>query len=699
MNPIHTIWRWLRSLGQRSALQQEIDEELRFHLEQRTAENVAVGMSPEDAAREARRRFGNHQTVREDCREVRGASFGETTLQDVRFGLRMLFKKPGFTAVAVLTLALGIGANTTVFSWIRAVLLDAVPGAAAADRLVVLCPRHISGRLTDTMSVLDNRDLAAQTNIFAGVTGSQFDPIGLRVGNELEWVWGEATSPNFFDVLKVTPALGRFFLPNEAAHPGGDGVVVLSHSFWRRRFGGDANVLGRVVELANRPFTVIGVAPANFHGGMGGLRFDLWVPFTMAMEFNDALEALNRRHWRSLHTYARLQPGVGIHQAQAAANGVMQRLEREYSDTNRDLGVAVLPVWKSPWGGQSVFLPLLRSLAVVTILLLLLVIANVGNLLLARGTARQQEIGVRLALGAKRSRIARQLLTESVLLAGLGGVVGCLFAAWGVGLIFKLLPPMPHLPIGYNMRLNGTVLFFSGLVTVCAGILFGLAPALQGVRTSLNDTLKHTGRSGAAGSLNHRLRNAFVVCEIALALVLLVGMTLCARSLQQARKIDRGLDPRNIWVTGLRLPVVGYDDKRLHETYRRLREELAALPGVQSVSLAQSAPLSYFYSPAFSSPVFVESHEPAQGENPPLVGNNSVGPNFFRTLGVPLLSGREFTDRDREGAPRVAIVNETLVRDLFPNKPPATVVLSAECESSPECLLLRSPTCPSDPRP
>src|SRR6266567_527186 len=317
-------------------------------------------------------------------------------MNDLRFAFRQLLKIPCFASVAVLSLALGIGPNTTVFSWIRSVLLDAVPGARQADRLVVLCPRHVSGRISDTMSLPDNRDLAAETNRFAGVIGSCYDAVSLRVGDAAEWIWSEATTANFFDVLGVQPALGRFFLPDEDRHPGGDRVVVLSHGLWQRRFGADPKVVGRVVEVANRPFTVVGVAPANFNGGMGGLRFDLWIPVSMAPEFSDTSEAMRRRNWRFLHTYARLQPGVGVAQAQAAASTVMRRLEAEYADTNRDTGVAVLPVWKSPWGGQSVFLPLLRSLAVVASLLLLLVAANVANLLLARATGRQQEVAVRI---------------------------------------------------------------------------------------------------------------------------------------------------------------------------------------------------------------------------------------------------------------------------------------------------------------
>jgi len=587
-------------------------------------------------------------------------------MNDFKFAFRQLLKNPGFTTVAVLTLALGIGANSVVFSWIQAVLLDAVPGAHDADRLVVLCTRHASGRLTDTTSLLDNRDLAAESQVFAGVAGSCYDAATLRSSEQTDWVWTESATANFFDVLGVKPALGRFFLPDEDTRPGGDNVVVLSHGLWQRRFGGDPKVLGRVVEIANRPFTVVGVAPVEFNGGMGGLRFDLWIPVTMAPNFAFADRVLAKRNVRFLHTYARLQPGISVTQAQAAASGVMQRLEREYADTNHEVGVAVLPVWKSPWGGQSVFLPLLRSLMVVALLLLMLVIANVANLQFARASSRQQEVAVRLALGAGRVRLVRQFLTESVLLAGIGGVLGCLLSAWGVNVIFKLLPPTP-LPIGYQFPLNGMVLGFTAALTLVTGILFGLVPALQTVKAGLNDTLKQGGRSGAPGLRNHRIRSSLVVAEVALALVLLVGMTLCARSLQNSRKIDLGLDPQHVWAAGFRLPPVGYTDGRAEEAYRRLRKELESLPGVENVAFADWLPLGLEGGSATG--FAVDGYQPAPGESV-AAGVSIVSSGYFRTLRIPILAGREFDERDHDTATRVVVINQFLSDRYFGGRDP-----------------------------
>ncbi len=592
-------------------------------------------------------------------------------MNDLKFAFRQLLKNRGFTAIAVLSLALGIGANTIVFSWIRAVLLDTVPGARQADRLVVLCPRHVSGRLNDTMSVLDNRDLAAETNLFVGIAGSAYDAASLRLGNDVEWIWEESASANFFDLLGVQPALGRFFLPAEDTHPGGDNVTVLSHGLWQRKFGGDPKILGQAIEISNRPFTVLGVAPASFNGGMGGLRFDLWIPLSMTLGFTNTAEAFSHRNWRFVHTYARLQPGVTLAQAQVATSAVMQRLAAEYANTNRDTGVAVLPVWKSPWGGQSVFLPLLRSLAVVAALLLVLVAANVANLLLARATGRQQEVAVRIALGAGRGRLVRQLLIESLLLAGLGGAAGCLFASWGVNLIFHLMPDT-YLPLGYDVRLNGLVLLFSALVTLGTGILFGLAPALQATKTNPNDALKQSGRTGAPGQGSHGLRSALVVSEVALALVLLVGMTLCARSLEQARRVDLGLDPRNVWVAGFRLPPVGYDEDRIHNTCNRLRLELARLPGVESVALTDWLPLGF--EGGSTTGFSVDGYQPAPGELMS-AGVSAVSPDYFRTLRIPVVAGREFTERDDVHAPRVVMINQVVADRYFAGRDPVGLKL------------------------
>lgn len=589
-------------------------------------------------------------------------------MNDFRFALRQLLKSPGFTLVAVLTLALGIGANTVVFGWINTVLVDTVPGAKEANRLVVLCPRDASGRLTDTMSFPDNVDLSTDTNTFAGVIGSSYDTVTLRVGAEISWVWAESATANYFEVLGIKPELGRLFLPDEDSKPGGNPVVILSHDLWRRRFAADPGVIGRTAEIGSRSFTIIGVAPASFQGTMGGLRFDLWLPVSMSPQFGFAERVLVKRAARFLHTYARLQPGITLDQAQGAASLVMKRLETGHPDSNREVGVAVLPVWKSPYGGQSRLLPLLQVLVFAAALLLLIVTANMANLLLARAVARRQEMSVRIALGAGMHRLLRQMLVESVTLSALGGLLGVLLASWCVGLLPRLLPAT-YLPVGYNLRLDWMTLALTAGVTLGAGLLFGLAPALHALKSNLASVLKEAGRGGDQGRQSHWLRGALVAAEVALAMVLLVGMALCGRSLNTAAKLDLGLDPANVWVAGFRLPPTGrfLEENGTQKLYERLRLALAEVAGVESSAIADWLPLGFEGGPGGR--FAVNGYLPAPGEVP-VARASTVSPGYFQTFRIPLLSGREFAEQDDDRAPRVAIINQFLADRYFSGRNP-----------------------------
>ena len=579
-----------------------------------------------------------------------------TLWQDARYGLRMLRKSPVFTVVVTLSLAVGIGANTVVFTWIQAMLLDAMPGVADRSRLVAVCPRHKTAGLDETMSIPDIRSLAEQKNVFAGITASQIGAATLETNETTEWVWSQSTMANYFDVLGVSMVLGRGFRPGEDQPGHGELVAVISHGLWQRRFGGDPSVVGRVVQLNGRPVTIVGVASARFKGTMGALRFDLWAPLPVQMETATLRERYEQRgsHW--VHTIARLAPGVSPGQAQAAAASIASRLEQEFPQSNRDKSFAVLPVWKCPWGGQAVLLPVLRVLALVAGLLLLLVAANVANLLLTRAQRRRSEMAVRLALGASGFRMVRQLLTESLVLALLGGLCGTLGALGGMHLLVQFVPPT-FLPVAVEPHLNGPVLGATLAVTLLAGILFGLAPALQSVRTDLGETIKAGGRA-AASSPRHWLRGAFVVGEVALALVLLLGMGLCVRSLEAARRTDLGLDPHRTFVAGFRIsPHVG-DDASIRSFYHRLRTEAAGLPGIEVSALTDWLPLGF--EGGSSSRVEVPGYQPAPGESMS-VEHSIVSPNYFAALRIPVLRGREFLETDDTQAPSVVVVNEAFV--------------------------------------
>jgi predicted permease len=587
-------------------------------------------------------------------------------MNDLRYAVRQLLKAPAFTTVAVLSLAVGIGASTMAFSWIQRILVDSVPGAKDPGRLVVLASRHSSGRISDTLSLPDASDLAAETNVFQGVLASQIEAVNVRIQRDPEWLWVQPTTANFFDLLGVRPILGRGFHPEEDDAPGGNGVVVISHSLWQRRFAGDPQVLGRTLEISRRVFTIIGVAPPEFRGTMGGLSFDLWVPVTMSNEHTDIARALTSRGIRWLHTIARLEEGVSLREAQAAVDIAMRRLESAHPNSNRNTGVAVLPVWKSPWGAQGLLLPLLTALAGMALLLLLLVIANIANLLLARAITRESEMSVRLALGANAGRLMRQVLIESLVLAAAGGVAGCGMA---MALLKALLWSFPttYLPIHLEFEIDGRVLAFNAAITLITGMLFGLAPAWRATRANIADTLKAGGRSGSGSRHGHRLRQCLVIGEVAAAVILLVGMALCARSFDRAQHMYVGFNPERVWVAGFRLPPGSYSPEKAAAFYQRLRTELEQIPSVTSVALADWLPLGF--EGGSSTGFGVPGYQPSPGENVE-AGVSTVSSGYFKTLQAPILDGREFDARDHRDAPRVVIINQEIARRYFPGRNP-----------------------------
>ncbi|HYK89397.1 MAG TPA: ABC transporter permease, partial [Acidobacteriota bacterium] len=587
-----------------------------------------------------------------------------TLRQDIRFGLRMLLKSPGFTAVAVLSLAIGIGANTTIFCWIQTVLMNPVPGTANPDQLVVLVSTH--GAATyDTVSYPDLKDYASLADVFSGVIGSQITPALLSVNGKAEWVFGQIATANYFDVLGVKAILGRTFLPEEDRKPGGHPVMVISHGLWQRRFGGDRNVVGKTVELNRRPFTIVGVAPADFNGTMGALRFDFWAPLMMHEEVAN-FGSLEVRHDRWLHTQARLKPGVSMERAQIAASLLAQQLEQAYPKEDREIGIRVLPMWKAPYGGQSLMLPVLQILIAVSGVVLLIVAANVANLLLARATSRRKEIAIRLALGAGRLRLIRQLLTESIVLSLVGGAAGVLLANWAVDL-FMFFIPNTHLPIGYTFKVNYQTLGFTFLLALATGIIFGLVPALQAIRTDLHDTLKEGGRSPGSGSAHHNLRAALVVAEVALALLLLVGAGLCIKGFERARQMDPGFNPENVFAAGLRIGASGYNEQTGLIFYRKLHQRLTELPGVVEAGLASWLPLGFEGGPGAA--VEPEGYVRLPNEDV-TVPYAILSPGYFAAMRIPMLEGRDFTDQDDQKAQAVAIINDNFARRFWPGQDP-----------------------------
>ena len=584
-------------------------------------------------------------------------------LHDLRIAFRTLLKAPGFTSVVALTLALGIGATTTIFCWRENIMNNPVPGAIRQADLRVLTTEHGSTRW-HTVSLPDLRDARELKEVFAGIIGSQMTPACLSLDGQPSWLYGQIVTANFFDVLGVRALHGRTFRPDEDQRPGGDNVVVLGERYWRRRFAGDPGIVGRTVEINRHAFTVVGIAPAAFQGTMSGLVCDFWAPVSMHHEIAN-FGSLEVRSDRWLHTQLRLAPGVSDAMAQTALDVFAERLATAHPDTNRDIRLRLLTFATAPYGAQPVLLPALRILLVVCFGVLLICAANIANLLLARASARQREIGIRLAVGASRGQLVRLLLAESFWLALTGAVGGVILASWLIELMTPLTPARP-LPIGIAVPLDAATLVFAIATALATGLVFGLAPAWQSARADLNTTLKEGGRSaGAAG--HHTLRRLLVVAEIALALTLLVGAGLCIRSMQKARRADVGLDPANILLAGLRIGMHGYTEETGKVLYARLQQQVTELPGVVSATLGSTFPLGLERGPQFT--VRPEGYATQPNDNTS-VPYAIVAPRYFSTLRTPLLAGRDFNDLDDERARPVAIVNEAMVRHFWPGMDP-----------------------------
>lgn len=603
------------------------------------------------------------------------------TMNALRFALRQLLKNPGFTVVAALSLALGIGANVVVLGWVRGMLFNAVPGTREPDRLVAVAMKNSWG-LGETMSYPNLRDLREERDTFAGVVGSAMESLHVRHGEKSVWAWTELVTADFFEVLGVRPVLGQIHFPADSdTQPGSAPQVVLSERFWRRELGGNPAILGQTLHINRHALTVIGVAGGEFHGLTGGLAFDLWVPLAMHREVGFGSPP-DHRGANSYHTVARLQPGVSVAQADAVAQTVAKRLQAVYPDQLGDgkrSTFTVLPMWQCPWGAPSVFLPLLRALAVASVLVLMLVLANLANLQLARATARTREMAVRLAVGAGRGRLIRQLLGENLLLSGLGGVFGLLLAAWGIRLIV-LFVPGTHLPIAISFGLDPWLVAVTAGLAMLAGILFGLAPAWQSAATSLTAALNEGARGSEAPGRRGWFRRGLVVAQIALALVLLIAAALCVRSFNAARQLPLGFDPRGVGIGGFHLAAHGYDGEGATRFLRELKAELLAQPGVEAVAFAEAIPLGFEGFSGGDLTIPGETLRPGEIRQAYL---NKVSPGYFDTMRTPLIAGRDFRDDDDGRAPARIILNETAAQRVFPGRDPLGLKVrmwGRECE-------------------
>jgi len=595
-----------------------------------------------------------------------------TLLQDLRYGARMLLRQPGFTLIAVATLALGIGVNTTIFSSANTFLFRPLPVERPDELAMAFVGGKQQARVWDHVSYPDYVDFREQNRVFSGVAAYKMASVAFaadvagREGEkqQADVIWGEIVSGNYFDVLGVRVALGRTFLPAEDVTPGAHPVVVLSHSFWQRRFHGDRELVGRSISLNGHPFTVIGIAPPSFKGMKFALGFDFWAPMMMRTQLEGQDGWRTARGWNHLSVLGRLKPGVTVQQAEADLNLITESLARRYPDASKNKKVNVVPEIEGRYDELYGFLKLIAALALaVSALVLLVACANVANLLLARAAARQREMGIRLAVGAGSWRIARQLLTESLLLALLGGGCGLLLAFWGADLIGASVPDVMPYRVEIDFSPDLRVLVWALAISLATGLVFGLAPAWQAARTNLVSVLKSESGGGGHGMRRWSLRNLLVVAQLTISVVVLVCGGLFVKSLYAAQTSDPGFQTEGLLSLRLDPGLLGYDATKGKKFYAELVRRVEALPGVRAASLAGTLPLGDDW--MSTSPVIKEGEAPPPPNQGMEILFSAVGTRYLETVGTPLVLGRDFTVHDREDAPAVAIINEEAARRLF----------------------------------
>ena len=590
-----------------------------------------------------------------------------TLWQDVRYALRMLMKSPMLTAIVVLTLALGIGANTAIFGIVNGFFLRPLP-VKSPEQLTMLAGRLEGDTLgIFTLSYPQVVDFRKQANVFSDIFGSQIDIGGLSYGGKAnQFVFCYVTG-NYFSGLGVQPALGRLFLTSEGEAGRRDPYVVLGYSYWQKTFGGDPSVVGKQVLIDGQEATIIGVTAKGFQGADFGMDMEGYVPLNM-MTASDAAKFFGDRRARTLNVLARLRPGVSLVQAQSVVNVVASRLEETYPATDKGVTIRVIPERLSrPEPLANNVVPLVAGIFLaLAALVLLLACMNVANILLVRGTMRQREMAIRAALGAGRGRLMRQLLTESMVLALLGGAGGMLLGEWSNGVISALMPDL-KLPVQLNFAFDWRVFAYALGAALLTGLVVGVWPAWRAGRADLNSVLHGAGRSDTAGVSRHRLCSVLVVAQVAGSLVLLIVAGLFVRSLLRVQQTYMGFDPDHVLNVVLDPKEVGYDEVRAKTFYHDLEAKVETVPGVQNVSLAYCVPMGTVND---ATNIYIEGQPLAPGKQPPVEAYNRVDEHYFDTMRVPLLRGRAFREDDNEKAPLVAIVNQTMAQEYWPNQDP-----------------------------
>src|SRR6202048_3201785 len=652
----------LRSIFHKNRADLDLSEELQFHLQNQIDEYVALGMNPKKARHAALRSLGGIEQAKEECRDARKVNLVENFLQDVRFGLRMLRRSPGFSLLAILCLTLGIGANVAVFSWIEGILFRPYPAVAHQERLVAVGGTSRDEPRGTPLSWPDFQDLQRSCTLCETLFVSKITGTTLSIGDRAERTTGSIVSDNYFDAIGVHPVLGRGFEPGEDVGRNAHAVTVISYQLWKGRFNGDPKIIGKTQRLDGVVHTIVGVAPQGFYGTFVGWGMQFWVPASMEEIFKGGGYKLEDRGARWIEAYARLKPGVTREQAQQEIAAVAKRLEADYPDTNRGRSVKLWPLWQTPFNNAGTLLPTLEIMFAVVFFVLLIACANVGNLLLVRSFARRHEMTVRLAIGAGRGRLVKQLFTEGLVLSAFGAAGGLLVAQWCRHALVLLFPARGGVAMHLPGEIDWRVLALSAGVCLIATLTLGLVPAMQTGKIDLAGALKSDSVGVVGGGGRAWVRAGLVVVQVALSFVLLVGAGLLIQSLQKIRTSRPGFSTYEVLFTAVDLVSAGYDAQRAQNFQDQLLDRVKTLPGVESAVFARMTPLSYG---SFSStPIAVDGFE-VPPEERPTVEYNEVGPDYFATMGIPLVSGREFTGADDERGALAAIVNETMAAQFW----------------------------------
>ena len=657
----------VRSIFHKDRAELDLSEELQFHLHTHIDEYVAQGMNAKEARHAALRSLGGIEQAKEECRDARKVNLIENFLQDVRFGLRMLRRSPGFSLLAIFCLTLGIGANAAVFSWIEGILFRPYPAVAHQERLVAIGGTSRDEPKGTPLSWPDFQDLQRSCTLCETLFVSKITGTTLSIGDRAERTTGGIVSSNYFDAIGVPLRLGRGFLPGEdqgeSAHP----VAVISYHLWQGRFRGDPQIVGKTQRLNGVMYSIVGVSPEGFYGTFVGWSMNFWVTASMEDIFESGGYKLEDRGARWIEAYARLKPGVTFAQAQQEFAAISSRLEAEYPATNRGRAIRFWPLWQTPFNNASTLLPTLEIMLAVVAFVLLIACANVGNLLLVRSFARRHEMSVRLAVGAGRARLWRQLLTEGLVLSLFGAAGGLLVAYWCRHTLVLLLPTRGGVQMHLPSEVDWRVLAVSAAVCLATTLLMGLVPVLQTGKIDLAQAMK-VESAGVFGSRSRAwVRSGLVLVQVSLSFVLVVGAGLLIESLLKVRTASPGFNTRGVQDTTIDLVSAGYTPARAQTFQDALLERVRALPGVESAAFAKMTPLSYISSA--TAPIVVDGYQPPPEESP-TVDYNEVGDDYFVTMGIPLAGGREFTRADDQDAALVAVVNETMAQRYWQGRSP-----------------------------